>query len=226
MAKVSKPKSAPGIDMTPMVDLAFLLVTFFMLSANFRTDEVVPVDVPTSIAETIIPNDLLVRVTIDKAGRVFFGITSKGDVKKNIISSISNKYKIQFNEKQIAEFEKLSDVSCNVNQLPQFLDMSGPSRDEFVKKTIGVPTDSTNNQLKEWIVAARAEMLAYGEQAYKDAKAKGFEAKVSDFKPKFILKVDGNADYIYARNVIETFRDIKENNLSFITSLKADPRKK
>lgn len=228
MAKVSKPKSAPGIDMTPMVDLAFLLVTFFMLSANFRSDEVVAVDVPASIAETIIPNDMLVRVTVDHNGRVFYGLTAKGDVKKNTLMRVAEKYKVQFTKEQIEEFDKLSDFGCAINQLPQYLDMPAHERAIFVEsgKTMGIPTDSTNNQLEEWIKAGRSEMLAYGEAAFIAAKEKSADVNAKDFKPKFVLKVDGNAEYIHAKKVVETFRDLKENNLSFITSLKADPRKK
>jgi hypothetical protein len=37
--------------------------------------------------------------------------------------------------------------------------------------------------------------------------------------------VDGKAEYVYAKKVIETFRDLNINNLNFVTGLKADPRK-
>lgn len=225
MAKVSKPKSAPGIDMTPMVDLAFLLVTFFMLSANFRSDEVVPVDVPASIAENVIPNSMLVRVTVDRNGRVFYGIAGKEEAKQKMLLHVAEKYKMQFTPRQVQEFVKLSDVAVSISQLPAFLDMNEHERAQVVDKTMGVPTDSTNNQLKDWITAGRSELLALGESEFLAAKAKGMDVKVTDFKPKFVLKVDGNADYIFAKRVVETFRDLKENNLSFITSLKADPRK-
>ena len=62
MPKIKAPKGSPSIDMTPMVDLAFLLVTFFMLSASFRSSEPVDVDVPTSISDKIIPENVSVEL--------------------------------------------------------------------------------------------------------------------------------------------------------------------
>ena len=55
MPKIKMPKGTPSIDMTPMVDLAFLLVTFFMLTASFRNAEPVTVETPSSISYKIIP---------------------------------------------------------------------------------------------------------------------------------------------------------------------------
>jgi len=74
MPKIKAPKGSPSIDMTPMVDLAFLLVTFFMLSASFRSSEPVDVDIPTSISDKIIPENVLL-ITIDPGGRVFFNMS-------------------------------------------------------------------------------------------------------------------------------------------------------
>jgi len=71
MPKIKMPKSSPSIDMTPMVDLAFLLVTFFMLAASFRSSEPVQVTTPTSVSDKIIPSNIIM-VTLDKGGRVFF----------------------------------------------------------------------------------------------------------------------------------------------------------
>ncbi|MCS7086328.1 MAG: biopolymer transporter ExbD, partial [Bacteroidia bacterium] len=44
--KGRKKRSMPRIDMTPMVDLGFLLLTFFVLTARLSTPTVMPVVVP------------------------------------------------------------------------------------------------------------------------------------------------------------------------------------
>jgi biopolymer transport protein ExbD len=217
MAKISKPKSAPAIDMTPMVDLAFLLVTFFMLSANFRSDEVVQVDTPSSISDMTMPENV-VLITVDQGGRVYYGIKGKEEAKRNVLLRMSEKYKVPFSPEQIETFGKLTDFGCTIQEMPAFLNIAEG-------KTMAIPTDSTNNQLKDWVNFGNIEMLAVGEKAYFDAKDKGLEPNINEFKPKFVLKVDGKAEYLYAKKVIETFRDLKLSNLNFITSLEADPRK-
>ena len=53
MSKIKLPSKPPKIDMTPMVDLFMLLLTFFMLTASFIPQEAVQVDTPNSISEKL-----------------------------------------------------------------------------------------------------------------------------------------------------------------------------
>ena len=219
MPKIKIPKSSPSIDMTPMVDLAFLLVTFFMLSASFRSNEPVEVDVPSSISDRIIPENI-VMVTIDKGGRVFFNM-SDPEARRELLQNMSGKYKTALSQKQIDEFVYMSTFGCSMQELPTYLSLESEKRKLF--NTVGIPSDSTKNQLKDWIFYGNIAALNTGKTAYEEAKMKGESPEVNDFKPKFILKVDGKAAYVHAQNVISTFRDLHLNNLNFVTSMEAAP---
>lgn len=219
MPKIKMPKSTPSIDMTPMVDLAFLLVTFFMLSASFRSNEPVEVDVPSSISDRIIPENI-VMVTIDKGGRVFFNM-SDPEARRELLQNMSGKYKTALSQKQIDEFVYMSTFGCSMQELPTYLSLESEKRKLF--NTVGIPSDSTKNQLKDWIFYGNIAALNTGKTAYEEAKMKGESPEVNDFKPKFILKVDGKAAYVHAQNVISTFRDLHLNNLNFVTSMEVAP---
>lgn len=217
MANIKAPKGSPTIDMTPMVDLAFLLVTFFMLAANFRSDEPVQVDTPSSIADSEIPKNVIL-ITVDKDGRVFYGFTGGEEARKNLLIKMADKYKVKFSQKQLEEFSLMSSFGCSIQQLPQYLDMESEKRKELQGS---IPMDSTNNQLKDWIYFGNIEGLASGKIKFEEAAGKNPETEMNEYKPKFILKVDSKALYLHAKNVIETFRDLDLNNLNFVTSLEA-----
>jgi biopolymer transport protein ExbD len=219
MPKIKIPKSSPSIDMTPMVDLAFLLVTFFMLAASFRSSEPIQVTTPSSISDKIIPENVIM-VTIDKGGRVFFNM-SDAEARKELLQNMSGKYNIKFSQEQLEKFSFMSSFGCTMRELPGYIDL--PADDRSRVNTKGIPLDSTDNQLKDWIFYGNIASLNTGETAYQEAKLKGESPDVNDFKPKFILRVDGEAVYAHAQNVINVFRDLKLNNLNFVTTTELAP---
>jgi hypothetical protein len=108
-----------------------------------------------------------------------------------------------------------------MQELPQYIDMSNEERKRL--ETKGIPYDSTNNELKDWIFYGNVAALNTGKTAFEEAKLKGDSPVADDFKPKFILKVDNKALYVHAQNVINVFRDLNLNNLNFITSMETAP---
>jgi biopolymer transport protein ExbD len=69
---VPKPKRIPiKIDMTPMVDIAFLLLIFFMSTTQFRPPEEFPVSLPASHSEIKLPESDIIIITIPKENKVF-----------------------------------------------------------------------------------------------------------------------------------------------------------
>jgi len=152
MGKVKVHRSSTSIDMTPMVDLAFLLVTFFMLTTKFAPEEPLAVDMPSSVSEIKLPETDILTISISKDGVVFFNMDGKYN-RETLLSKIGEKYNIKFSPEEIRSFSLLSSMGVPLGNLKQFLSMSSDER-KLVNQP-GIPCDSTNNELADWIIFSR-----------------------------------------------------------------------
>ena len=76
MPKFKKPRVNVRVDMTPMVDVAFLLLTFFMLTTQFRPPEEVQIVLPSSHSAFKLPESDVMTLSISKDDRLFLGFDS------------------------------------------------------------------------------------------------------------------------------------------------------
>lgn len=206
MPKLKMPKGSPALDMTPMVDLAFLLVTFFMLTAQFRPEEAVVVDTPASMSESPIPMTNMMTILVDTAGHVFWDMTDKG-VRFAVLEELGKRVNFVPTEEDKIKFANVGPVGIPIQQLQAFLALdSGDDRKEFTAKFKGIPLDSANNQLRDWIMITRNIF-------YNDAQT----------NPIVALKADGNTNYSRVAEVIRTFQapGIQISKFKMITDLES-----
>ena len=60
-----------SIDMTPMVDIAFLLLIFYMTTTRFRPPEIKAVELPSSHSQVTLPDKDVIKVTVTADDSVF-----------------------------------------------------------------------------------------------------------------------------------------------------------
>lgn len=213
MPKIKMPKANPSLDMTPMVDLAFLLVTFFMLTASVRVSEPVVVDTPSSTSDKILPDNVLL-VSVDKFGKAFFNISNPA-VRISTLEKMGEQHKIQFTDVEKKRFGAMTSIGVPIEKLKEYINLDDTQRQKI--KSPGVPIDSTNNQLGEWIQFGRIEAAKQARAEKDKAEAAGREFKYEPMR--FAIKADGAANYIAVQDIIKIFtkKDIYRFNL--ITNL-------
>lgn len=196
MAKVKPHRKKPTLDMTPVVDLAFLLVTFFMLTAKFKPDEPLVVDSPKATYDMPVNTKNLIEVQVGKEKQVFLAVDNK-NTRYELINKISESKGLNLTEDEKKAYSVMSAVGVPFNQLKGFLAASPEDRKTI--KQPGIPTDSLNNELKEWLIALRFMSNKY----------------------VYAIKGDQNADYTAVAQVITTLqsKELKLNKFNLITNL-------
>ncbi|MCX7798497.1 MAG: biopolymer transporter ExbD [Melioribacter sp.] len=76
MPLIKKGRIPVKIDMTPMVDVAFLLLTFFMLTTQFRPPEEVEIQLPLSHSEVKLPESNTMTLIISDSSKIYLGFDS------------------------------------------------------------------------------------------------------------------------------------------------------
>jgi biopolymer transport protein ExbD len=66
-------KESPDVNLTPLIDVVFLLLIFFMVSTTFKRDTEIKVDLPEANAEVVQHEEKPLEIIVDEKGRYFIG---------------------------------------------------------------------------------------------------------------------------------------------------------
>jgi len=203
MPRVKIARKSTAIDMTAMCDVAFLLLTFFILTSKFKTDDPVPVDIPGYTKTILLPEENVATLTIG-SGKVFFGVEGV-PIRKLMLEEVGKIYNTTFTPEEEATFSVLPTFGVPFGNLKQFLDMDPDKRKLYQQP--GIPTDSVSNQLFNWVKQARIADKNLNNKALIIA-----------------IKGDSKQEYPTIKTVINILAKQSLYKFSLITALKTAPK--
>src|SRR5687767_12028562 len=189
MPKVKLPRKSTAVDMTAMCDVAFLLLSFFILATKFKPAEALTVVTPNSVANKVAPSNDIVQITIDKEGKVFFSM-SEDAPRREVIETLNSLRNLGLSEAEMTSFERAQFVGVPFSKLKSFLQLN---QDQQIKQTEGIPVrDSANNELIDWMRAAvtafqgsKMNLLLKGDN---ESKYPSFQGVINAFKKNDLMK--------------------------------------
>lgn len=204
MPKVKIPRKSTNVDMTAMCDVAFLLLTFFILATKQKPPEVLSVNPPSSVSTKAAP-DKSIMITMTGDGKVFLALgddTKKGDIIDKFVSQKG----IQLTVGELEKFKKSEFIGLPANQIKSALGLATPIAPG---KLPGIPVDSAQNELADWM---RSVTDAY----------KGTDQKV--LENMLLVKGDNNALYPVFKQVKQAFKRNAIFKFRIVTNSKDIPK--
>lgn len=190
------------MDMTAMTDVAFLLLTFFILTAKFRSQDAAAIETPSSISGIKVPEKDIMTIGLGRDGKVYFGIDDAPN-RIAMLDNIAEAKGITFTNKEKKDFSLMSNFGVPINQLKSYLNL--PKEQQATFKQPGIPVDSTgaaaSNELKDWV----------------------FNARKANNDLRIALKGDNLAKFPEFKNVLATLQAQNINKFNLITGSEAPP---
>jgi biopolymer transport protein ExbD len=202
MPAVKIKRASSTVDMTAMCDVAFLLLTFFILTAQFRSQDAAAIETPSSISGIKVPDSDIMTIGLGRDGKVYFGIDNAQN-RIAMLDNIAAAKGLSFSNNEKKEFSLMSNFGLPINQLKSYLSLSKEQQAKV--KQAGIPTDTTGagptNELKEWV----------------------YNARKANNNLRIALKGDNLAKFPEFKNVLATLQAQNINKFNLITGTEAPP---
>jgi len=193
MPHVKIAKKSTDTDMTPFVDIAFLILSFFIMATKFKPPEPVKVTTPNSVSSDLLKESDAMMITLDKENKVYININAKNDRGKldEIIQGISTSRSLNLTPAEIANFRDAEIIGVPFNQLKGLLDLPRDQQKKVAQP--GIPVlDTLNNELVWWVAEANkafsGRRFLYLIKGDNDSKYPTFEAVINALRKNEIFK--------------------------------------
>jgi biopolymer transport protein ExbD len=209
MANIKTSKKSTRIDMTAMCDVAFLLLSFFIMTATSKVPEPKPVDTPASTIKAKLPERNLLTITVGDSA-VYIGMSER-ETRIAALEAMSLKYDIAFTPKEVEEFSLLESFGVPLEQLKSLLALKNAERNKPGTQS-GVPFkgDISENELSYWVYYANAAVVM-------EQQAKGLE-KIKEIE--IAIKGGSKEKYPVVKNVFDILQKQNMNDFYLVTSLR------
>ena len=161
MAAVKPKRHSPTMDMTAMCDVAFLLLTFFIMTSSFRSQEAVTINTPSSVSKLKVEETGIGTVSITPEGKYYFGVSDPIE-KRKFLGTLNTNLKMNLSDEEKKAFLEVAEIGVGKDRIKSYLSLSKSDREKAALP--GIPLDSTNAELIEW-VRAYAEANPSGQLA-------------------------------------------------------------
>jgi biopolymer transport protein ExbD len=196
MPRVKIPKKSTDNDMTPFVDVAFLILAFFMLATKFKPEEAVEVTTPGSVSADAVPDKDVFTVTVDKDGRAFVSMDNP-EFRQVLIDNLNKTRNLGLTPAEMKAFINVPSVGVPFSQLKGLLALT-PDEQKKVNQP-GIPVaDSLGGEMYYWV---RDALTAY-----------------SGRKLNLLIKADNNTKYPAFKNILNAFKKNDQNKFLLVTA--------
>ena len=196
MARLRMKRYKPEIDMTPMVDLGFLLVTFFMMTTQFAPTDLVNVITPHATAENKMPETNNAVVVISKDNRVFFRLDGRRNLRA-LGEKLNAKYNLCLTEAELSEFSRQTGFGMPLSGMQQFLNLT--SEQQKNTSMPGIPIQIGQSELTDWLIYSR----------------------VVNPDARMVIKADKGTAYPVIKRVMDTLQNCNINRFNLVTETEA-----
>ena len=193
MPHVKLARKSTDTDMTPFVDIAFLILSFFIMATKFKPAEPVKVTTPNSVSSDMLKEADAMLITLDKDNKVYINITTKSDKGKldEIIQGISTTRNLGLTQTEVANFRDAEIVGVPFSQLKGLLAL--PRSEQKKVTQPGIPVlDTLNNELVWWVAetnkAISGRRFLYLIKGDNETKYPTFEAVINALRKNEIFK--------------------------------------